>query len=357
MAGPDLLATYASDGAELIAQYADLWREFLKIGPGKITPNTLAVSPVQDTPGRTLKIDFARSGEPMAILGASSRGAPKTSLFDIYFSGTQTIGRIPIEHGGHQWVILRSRFEVLYLNSLETTVVRQAWRDQIKDKSRAYAGYQFITNLTDPAAKHYPDCHARYCLDSVDEATIKRFYKEGHLGWESRARHGQPQIPSAPIDLVGLLYIILHCHLGTVVDQGWPKKVRAIVEKLPRYRLDADGRSVCTNWYEHSHSTPSVVVPPPLTMIPPGWAVPEPAKSAGWGAKIANREHSEDPHISVYHHDERRWRINLRTGGMMSGERQEIPDELFDAIEKTKQAWRDLWDATYKNNLVGDCTW
>src|SRR5262245_28760480 len=130
MAAPDLVATYASDGLPLSKSYAELWREFARLVDLKVQPSSLQVESSQLDPGRTLRLEFGKGPEPLALLGAASRGAPQTNKLDIYLSGTQVVGRIPDGEGGTRWVVLRSEFEVLYLNALEIAVKRRDWRSR-----------------------------------------------------------------------------------------------------------------------------------------------------------------------------------------------------------------------------------
>ena len=312
----EFVPTHVADGAELVEAYSEFWREFVKLADRKVTPSALTISPIQLKPGLTLGLDFGRGTGPIALLGITSKGAPRTSALDIYLAGTQVVSRIR-DAGDIRWVILRSEFDLLYLNALENAVMRRAWREKARP-SVAYAGYKFVSNLLEPMAVHYPDCHAKYNLDAIEEEAIERVYKEDHAGWDARARHGQPQIPSAPLDLVGLLYMVLHCHLGISVEKGWPKKIGRVIERLPAFKLDINSRSRYASWYDHSHAVPPDLAPIIPTNAPIDFKVPPPLKAAGWNARIRGRERTEVPHLTINFGDSGYWRSDIQDGRVAS---------------------------------------
>ena len=169
MGAAELVPTYVGDGYELKESYDEFWKA-LKKEVRLVTPESLAVNIKQETPGETLRVSFG-GAEPLGIWGVSTRGAA-VSKCDIYLCGHQVVGRVTVDDTP-QWTVLRSEFAVCISNALEKSQIKQAWRDS-KKESTAYAGYRFITNAIEPATLHHPDCHARYCLDAVDEEAISR---------------------------------------------------------------------------------------------------------------------------------------------------------------------------------------
>jgi hypothetical protein len=350
-----LVATHVVDGYTLTTSYAEFWDALGKLlGSGRgLDPPSLRVAPVQHQKGKTLRIDFGA----LVIRNVAARMTPP---IDIYMSGFHIVGRVEAEEEKNPWIILRSEFDLLYLNALENSRANAAWREKKRGVSVAYAGYQFVSNIARPG-RNLPDCHARYCLNAMRPEKIERLYSEESEAWKALQAHGQPQVPCAPLDIVGLLYMIMHTHLGGIVEKGWPKKVREVVAKLPQFRLTSNQRAFCGEWYEHSHALEIRNAPPPLETAPEGFVVPATSKNGGWNVRVAGLEKTEAPHITINHH-QKRYRLNLRTGRQMEGDESDwsdIPSEVLLAIATKKKEWCELWDRHYPhpNTQVGKSPW
>ncbi len=334
-----------SDAYELVEAFRDFWRRVQKLASKPVRPATLKIQPSQEVEGESLRLDVGRD-EALAILGVSSGGVRGTETFDVFISGTQVVrkakGRFDNEH---VWITVRSEFEILYLNALENGQARRAWENREKI-SNAYAGYQFVVDTGSHCQAHCADCAAKYSLDQIKEDVIQRMYRDNDECWAFRATHKQPSVPAAPLDLVGLVYVVLHHYDRAAVLTGWPRDMRDVLGKLPTFRLERDERSLYGRWFEHSHATlDDVAWDSPKRKID-DFQVPSPLEADGWGARIAGRERNETPHLSVNHGRERR-RVDLRTGEFMDGDPNWIPDELRTEIERTLPAWRDLWNQFY----------
>ena len=161
------------------------------------------------------------------------------------------------------------------------------------------------------------------------------------------------------MDLCAILYMLLHCHRPDEVELGWPKATREIVASLPSFVLEPDARSTYPSWYEHSHAPNEEAAAAPLRRAPPDFRVPPNAAAARWGARISGRETVETPHLTISHGQEERWRLNLRTGDLLEGDRKDIPADLLAELDRTKEQWKALWDEHYadKNNKIDESTW
>lgn len=353
MASLEWLPTYVGDAYELLDAYADFWKRVGRLASKPVRPAALKVEPVREVEGESLRINIGRA-EPLAILGVPSGGVRGTNGFDVYLSGTQVVRKVKGAcDDEHIWITVKSEFEILYLNALENSEARTAWRRNEKI-STAFVGYQFVVDTATHCRAHYPDCHARYSLDVLKESAIQRLYRDDDDSWACRATHGRPIVPSAPLDLVGLLYVVLHQHDPSGVSNGWPRDMKDVLARLPTFRLDLDERSSYGRWYEHSHSTPDDAPWDSPKRQLDSFNVPKVLAADGWGARIAGRERNETPHLSVNHGKERK-RVNLRTGEFMDGDRNWIPPELWKEIERTLPEWGKLWDVFYgKENPVGE---
>lgn len=81
--------------------------------------------------------------------------------------------------------------------------------------------------------------------------------------------------------------------------------------------------------------------------------LPEPWKSRGWKAKIAEKERLEPPHVTLYCRSWR-WRVGLRDGRVMDPEPDpaEVPRDLLTVVRESLPLLVAAWDAKYPNNPV-----
>lgn len=339
------LPTYMSDVHELVAAFGDFWKHVSKLITKPVRPRALKIEAAREKEGESLRLNIGRN-EPLMILGLASGGVRDAEKFDIYISGTQVVRRAMRDQDDeHCWFTVKSEFELLYLNGLENAEARRAWSRQEK-VSHAYAGYQFTVETGEHCRLHASDCTARYSLDRIGEGAIQRIYRDSDDNWAYRATHRQPPIPAAPLDLVGILYLILHQHDSSSVVSGWPRDMRSVLAKLPSYRLERDERSIYARWYEHSHSTPDDIPWDSPKRQLPDFELPTEFIKDGWGARIAGRERNETPHLTVTHGRERR-RVDLRTGKFMDGDPKWVPEPVWREIWRTLPKWQQLWDVFY----------
>jgi hypothetical protein len=81
--------------------------------------------------------------------------------------------------------------------------------------------------------------------------------------------------------------------------------------------------------------------------------LPEPWKSRGWKAKIAEKERVEPPHVTLYCRAWR-WRLGLRDGCFMDPEPDpaEVPRDLLTVVREHFPTLVAAWDAKYPHNPV-----
>lgn len=344
------IPTYISDAAPLVEAYRQFWASANRLADRTVNPREVDIEARQERPGKSLLIRFGENTGFIALENMPTREKSDVSAYDIYIRGTQIVDRImDAEH--QRWRILGADFSVLYLNALETSRRRRAWRER-ETVSRAFAGYRFRIDSGERSQPHRPDCHGVYCLDAISEEAIERLYVEnGQGGWSARARRVQPCVPTAPMDFVALFYMILHSHYQGAVRTGWPKQVAESLASLPCLVLPSDERSRCSAWYDHSHLPQEVAPVQPLRDVPSGFRIPDALKTAGWTAKVSGRERTESPHVTLVRHGDR-FRWNLRSGELMDGDERAVPDSLLQLLKRSWRDWRTLWDERYPENPV-----
>jgi hypothetical protein len=78
------------------------------------------------------------------------------------------------------------------------------------------------------------------------------------------AQYGIPRIPTPPMDLAAVVYVLLHDHLPEAVEQGWPGPLKEALKALPQFSmqplshlLKPSAHLDCNCWYLHAghHAT------------------------------------------------------------------------------------------------------
>jgi hypothetical protein len=83
--------------------------------------------------------------------------------------------------------------------------------------------------------------------------------------------------------------------------------------------------------------------------------LPDRLKQEGWKVKIRDKERLEPPHATVLRGPVH-WRLDLRTGGLMSppgGTWRDLPEELRGLLISQRLVLIQEWDRMYPSNPVG----
>lgn len=108
-----------------------------------------------------------------------------------------------------------------------------------------------------PDANH-PVFHAHFDPVCVESGATQDYYRVEEPEFIIPS---YPRIPSAPIDLVGATYMLLHDHVPEILedDHGWPSDTHTAIQKLPNFPAscfshDPQGGNgmFCDWWYLHA---------------------------------------------------------------------------------------------------------
>lgn len=182
--------------------------------------------------------------------GMSSRARQARESYDIYIQFWQ---RIAVSQIGDErsYAAVESTVRVQYLEARSDKDVRLEIAGNL-DPSRVITGVHY--DLCPIGELHHPIFHAQFDMGCIEAQSLGRRYALP----TGVTKCGAPRIPSAPMDLPGVIYVILHDHLATKVAKGWPASVRATIEKLPQFprssatRLDRGAYLECPTWYLHA---------------------------------------------------------------------------------------------------------
>jgi hypothetical protein len=189
--------------------YQSFWKHVVNLTEGRTRPLTDEVSFRRDGDGIRVKTE-----NPIIIREAPARQrGSKRRSFDIELNFNHFIQEGP-----------ENRLEIRKSN------VQVHYKETRKGVS---CGFHFDLDLN----RHHPIFHVQ-----LDDREHGRF--------------DAPRIPTAPIDLCGAIYMILHDHFSSKVRGGWPEAIKVAVNALPRlptrvFRAPAGQQMSCTQWYPH----------------------------------------------------------------------------------------------------------
>lgn len=77
--------------------------------------------------------------------------------------------------------------------------------------------------------------------------------------------------------------------------------------------------------------------------------------SAGWKAKIRDKERLEPPHVTIMK-GTKSWRLDLRSGEFMDDDPppRDVPKDLLAKVQQNMGKLREEWDKMYPTNPVGN---
>ena len=202
--------------------------------------------------------------KPIIIKGLSERRLEKTRIdLDVAIKFTQQVG---IKRGGedeYSYEIIRSTIRVLYLENYET--VNNIRRKDSNYLGEVYKGFHFDMNGQNQNTVDdydHPMFHAHYDIRCISPEDLSRpFYK--HI--DKKEWIDSPRIPTAPLDLTGVIFYILRDHLPDSVIKGWPNDMSKIIKDLPRIPVGCLNNLIqqgvpfdSTHWYKVDGARPNV---------------------------------------------------------------------------------------------------
>ena len=180
----------------------------------------------------------------LEIHGASSRpNARSKHRYKIFLESQCTIEGVG-NAKSPTFVLTRCTVRVLWIED-----------DVAADKTpKALRGLHFDYAEDD----HHPVFHVQ-----VDDHVLKPEGVDVEYNVDVK-RHETPRIPTAPMDLCGTVYMILHDHFSSAVLQGWGEECLQAIESMPKLpckpisdKVKERGRLDCAWWYpQHQHGYP-----------------------------------------------------------------------------------------------------
>ncbi len=230
--------------------YEDFWNKLVSITDGKAQPVSGALEGKVDTEhAGCIVIHTPKDRSSLQILGLPIRGEThKSKYVDVFIQLRQLLRGVRRSKNGLEFEIVSSVIRVQYVDSCPIGT---------KD---AHVLFWMHFDLETERRKNHPLYHAQVAQDLIPEGATERSYRDTKDGTR---RLDVPKIPTAPMDLPGVVYMILHDHLPNLVDSGWPRGIDENRNRLPRYSTSGFSSSQptrtinCSWWYDHAGHSPT----------------------------------------------------------------------------------------------------
>jgi hypothetical protein len=156
---------------------------------------------------------------------------------DVYIKFTQVV-QAESNNGDRGLIAIKSNIKLLYF-----------------DTNNERCGLHF--DLSGEDQHDHPVYHAQIDTSCIPPDAVSRRYDGTQRSILSR----YPRIPTAPMDLAAVVYLILRDHLPSRVRNGWPGELRGAAYALPHLpsdhfqeHLKPQHKVECLWWYRRSSS-------------------------------------------------------------------------------------------------------
>ena len=231
--------------------YRDFWLLITTLTDGKAKNLSRQDLNVSDAPGSLGKsILRVQSTRPFEINGLTARRRNSSQTdYDVAIEFLQDVN---FDEERSCFNVIKSNVRLLYMENYRKVKI-QFQKDQTSGKVYSGVHFDFASQGTHTVDEYdHPVFHANFDLNCIEPSRLNR------LNYEKPAvsRIDVPRIPTAPMDLAGVVFSVLRDHLPEKVVKGWPPKISTITENFPRYPrvtldscLKTDVKLSNTDWY------------------------------------------------------------------------------------------------------------
>lgn len=233
--------------AELKQAFSHFWNSVVGItgSPARgITDETITVNRVDD---HRLDVCTPSDSQALWFRGLPFRPGDSSRTIDAWIQFEETVRGVE-ENGGVRYEIERSVTRLVY-------AVQEREDGERIGKARQGVHFDF-KELPDG---NHPVFHAQFDPSCIDTSAIEEYQLQ--VGGKSAPSF--PRVPSAPIDVAAVTYMILHDHKPNLLDEdeGWPSETHAALRKLPQFpsacfdpKPQGGNGMLCDWWYLHATS-------------------------------------------------------------------------------------------------------
>lgn len=240
--------------------YANFWNSIRIHANGYVQPVSKNDFKVQIRNGR-LRIE---TRTPIWLIGLPVRRKEVTGeIFDVAITFEQDVDVKGLGTPSQYFEAVASYVRILYLDNDKIVSKRKVEDSTYRGHVRS--GFHFdLVNQENKNRDWYdhPIYHANFDLKCIDLNTLGR--NDYELPQVS-GRIDFPRIPTAPMDLAGVIFLLLRDHRPDLVETGWPDNIRKLAKRLPRYPHGVLNQYIkqgqildCLSWYNTDGGRSSV---------------------------------------------------------------------------------------------------
>lgn len=197
-----------------------------------------------DTESETISLE-TEDGVAVQFQQVPNRSDNHSRVVDVCIQVKQTFGIADVDE--YQLEILKSQVSVSYLDTTD---------DRRGENVDVQRGLRF--EFDHPPQENHPVFHAHYDIRCLDSGFLASEY-DTTLHEHEGTNLDYPRIPSAPMDFLSVIQLILHDHIpDEMTDEGWPSGIAGLIEEFPQFPRSAldlgsgsGGLMVSDWWYVH----------------------------------------------------------------------------------------------------------
>lgn len=231
--------------------FQEFWFQLVGISGSRaraVDDEAIKVSFVDD---HHLNVYTPRNSHALRFRGLPYRPGDSSRVVDAWLQFNEIVRGVELD--GRD----RPKYEIVE----SATRLQYIVEDRAEDGERiglARQGVRFEFKET-PDTNH-PVFHAHFDPVCVASGATQDFYRVEEPEFLVPS---YPRIPSAPIDVIGATYMLIHDHVPEILEdkEGWPSDTHTAIRKLPQFPESCfnpdpqDGNGmVCDWWYLHATS-------------------------------------------------------------------------------------------------------
>lgn len=229
---PTPVGLSARDSFSVRRRYTDFWSRLWSITPAarQIPEDLIRVE--EKLGSGQLLVETPERECVLALEGVKSRQtAAKDLQHDVYIQFRQLVRAMSLDGARGPLEAVQSNVRVQYLEARSPGRVAKELRREI-DPARLYAGVHFDLALGEGTTfkRGHPIYHVQFDPHCVPMEASRRVYEP----WSSIPSCDVPRIPTPPMDLGAVVYLLLQDHFPDVMQQGWPTGIQKAAANLPR---------------------------------------------------------------------------------------------------------------------------
>lgn len=214
----------------VLRRYTQFWQKLISFTDGRAQefPDKEMVVSLNRDSGGCICVETPQQTAALLIRGLPKKPDSIREDLDVFIQFRQLVQAESNDGDDCEFIAINSNIRLMYLETQPIGIRQQRIRNGNQpNKDKVYCGLHF--DLSGEDQYDHPLYHAQFDTSCIVPRAVDNRYDGTQHGIHS----SYPRIPTAPMDLGAIVYLILRDHLPKRVRNGWPKKLRKAAYALP----------------------------------------------------------------------------------------------------------------------------